>query len=446
MNTFRRPMFRGGPVDSRGTGITSGLSYGGRVGLQGGGMPPTGNPRFINLGGGQGPTTIGGRQIYQRPIGPPTGGLRISKGFRNARGLPTLRMLGTQTLKNLAFPSLSTTSLMALPFLPTGIMAAANMPKTDAALQFMKGKPGELSPQEQFTFDETNIDVGDFYDELSRKNKEGTPISTLDAFLLDPATGTYPKFMGRLEDREKRAAIEKAKIGKQTENPLDDGEGKALSAAQIENIELKKLLEGFMKAEPKAKESDMEESVEIDKEKFAKILGKDKARGQDISDMLLSFSSKALAPDATVKSAFAEFAADEVKRPSRARKIEDSAAALAINKYIKGEISKQEAEAFLNRAKVQSDLIAERGKLTAGQAFAKSTSPTFAGRVKDAALTVFETSPKFEVVESKDMKTVEEGGKFKFSAEDIGVIFIETDTRESYTFDRGGNRVTVING
>ena len=44
------------------------------------------------------------------------------------------------------------------------------------------------------------------------------------------------------------------------------------------------------------------------------------------------------------------------------------------------------------------------------------------------------------------MKSVEEGGKFKFSAEDIGVIFIETDTRESYTFDRGGNRVTVING
>ena len=31
---LRRPMFRGGRVDSRGTGITSGLSYakGGRVG------------------------------------------------------------------------------------------------------------------------------------------------------------------------------------------------------------------------------------------------------------------------------------------------------------------------------------------------------------------------------------------------------------------------------
>jgi hypothetical protein len=34
---LRRPMFRGGPVDSRGTGITSGLMDGGRVGLSNGG-------------------------------------------------------------------------------------------------------------------------------------------------------------------------------------------------------------------------------------------------------------------------------------------------------------------------------------------------------------------------------------------------------------------------
>ena len=44
MNTFRRPMFRGGKVDSRGTGITSGLSYnkGGRVGYEPGGQVTTG--------------------------------------------------------------------------------------------------------------------------------------------------------------------------------------------------------------------------------------------------------------------------------------------------------------------------------------------------------------------------------------------------------------------
>ena len=279
MNTFRRPMFRGGKVDSRGTGITSGLSYGGRVGLQGGGMPPTGG-----VVTGRALMNVPQPPKYSRPIGPPTGGLGMGTGkFR-------FPMMSSQAraAMGLGFPSLSTLGLMSLPFAPTAAMAAMNMPKTDAALQFMKDAP-------DFTFDETNIDVGDFYDELSRKNKEGTPISTLDAFLLDPETGTYPKFMGRLEDREKRAAIEKAKIGKQTENPLDDKE-QALTADQIRILELEKLIEGMTKVEPKAKDKDMEESVEIDKEKFAKILGKDKARGQDISDMLLSFSSKALAP------------------------------------------------------------------------------------------------------------------------------------------------------
>ena len=225
MNVFRRPMFRGGKVDSRGTGITSGLSYGGRVGLQGGGMPPTGG-----VVTGRALMNVPQPPKYSRPIGPPAGSLRGPIGGRSFR----FPMLSSQAraAMGLGFPSLSTLGLMSLPFAPTAAMAAMNMPKTDAALQFMKDAP-------DFTFDETNIDVGDFYDELSRKNKEGTPISTLDAFFLDPETGTYPKFMGRLEDREKRAAIEKAKIGKQTENPLDDKE-QALTADQIRVIELEK--------------------------------------------------------------------------------------------------------------------------------------------------------------------------------------------------------------
>ena len=96
------------------------------------------------------------------------------------------------------------TGLMTIPFLPTAAMAYFNRPKTTEALKFMRGKPGELSPQESFTFDETNLDVGDFYKELRDKNKEGEPISFLDAFFLDPESGTYPKFMGRTEDQEKR--------------------------------------------------------------------------------------------------------------------------------------------------------------------------------------------------------------------------------------------------
>ena len=37
---LRRPMFRGGPVSSYGTGIASGLANGGRVGFDNGGFLP----------------------------------------------------------------------------------------------------------------------------------------------------------------------------------------------------------------------------------------------------------------------------------------------------------------------------------------------------------------------------------------------------------------------
>jgi hypothetical protein len=48
---LRRPMFRGGPVDSRGTGITSGLMDGGRVGFDNGGSPFLRTP--VSMSGGQ---------------------------------------------------------------------------------------------------------------------------------------------------------------------------------------------------------------------------------------------------------------------------------------------------------------------------------------------------------------------------------------------------------
>ena len=445
MNTFRRPMFRGGPVDSRGTGITSGLSYGGRVGLQGGGMPPTSSG------------TVTGRSLinipqppkYSRPIGPPSGSLRGPIGKTFTRGKFKFPMLSSQAraAMGLGFPSLSTIGLMSLPFAPTAAMAAMNMPKTDEALKFMKGQPGELSPQEQFTFDETNMEVGDFYEELSKKNREGKPISAIDVLAgYDPVTDTYPRIFGRYEDIQKRADIEK---NKSTDNPLEDtGDKSKLSPKDLRILELEAQVNKFLETPKPAKETDMEESVEIDKEKFAKILGKDKARGQDIADMLLSFSSKALAPEATVKSAFSEFAADEVKRPSRVRAIEDNAAALAINKYIKGEISRAEADQYIKRIELTQKLRDESDKKTLAEYIQAADEGGFVKKVKVGANSYYaqqDIIPTYEVVKSKDMKPVEEGGKFDFSQEDVGVIFIEEDTRKVYTFDTAGNRRPIIN-
>ena len=60
---LRRPMFRGGRVDSRGTGITSGLDEGyadgGRVGFQGGG------DYFTNTQFGSGGPGMGSPRAYE---------------------------------------------------------------------------------------------------------------------------------------------------------------------------------------------------------------------------------------------------------------------------------------------------------------------------------------------------------------------------------------------
>ena len=105
-----------------------------------------------------------------------------------------------------------------------------------------------------------------------------------------------------------------------------------------------------------------EEDIEINKEKYAKLLGGDKARGKDVTDMLLSFAGKALKPEADVKTAFGEFFEDEAKRPSRGQKIDDAAATLAINEYIAGKKSKAELDRFFAQTDYKASLSSRRGK------------------------------------------------------------------------------------
>ena len=407
MNTFRRPMFRGGPVDSRGTGITSGLSYnkGGRVGYQPGGQVTGGNllgrvrdfftKPALNPDG----TPI---QLPQRNFAEdalfflgPSKFLKAGGG-----GMQLFKEMGKRNIAQ----GKDLVPFKEAPFLSNQYFRNILQPYTSGMKETLKGSGQTL--------------------------KDFGIIGTLG--LGGGALGLSKLYEG-FKNRQK------------TENPLEEGpEERQLTAAEIENLELKKLLEELSKAKP-AKETDMEESVEIDKEKFAKILGKDKARGQDISDMLLSFSSKALAPEATVKSAFSEFAADEVKRPSRLRAIEDNAAALAINKYIKGEISRAEADQYIKRIELTQKLRDEADVKTAAEYIQAADEPGFVKKVKVGLNSYYAQQgiiPTYEVVKSTDMEDPE---KFKFSAEDVGVIFIEEDTRKVYTFDSAGVKRPIIN-
>jgi hypothetical protein len=81
--------------------------------------------------------------------------------------------------------------------------------------------------------------------------------------------------------------------------------------------------------------------------KYEDLLGAKKARGRDISDMLLSAGSKLLEEGATVKSGFSEFLGEEAKKgPGRGEKIKQAATMLAI----KGEQAKDAAKASMEAA------------------------------------------------------------------------------------------------
>ena len=407
MNTFRRPMFRGGPVDSRGTGITSGLSYnkGGRVGYQPGGQV-TGGDLLGRV-----------RDFFTKPALNPDG-TPIQLPQRNFAE-DALFFLGPSKFLKAG---------------GGGMQLFKEMGKRNIA----QGKDLVPFKEAPFLSNQYFRNILQPYTSGMRETLKGSG-QTLKDFGIIGTVGLGGGALGLSK------LYEGFKNRQKTENPLEeDPEKEELSAAEIENLELKKLLEELTKAKP-AKETDMEESVEIDKEKFAKILGKDKARGQDISDMLLSFSSKALAPEATVKSAFSEFAADEVKRPSRLRAIEDNAAALAINKYIKGEISRAEADQYIKRIELTQKLRDESDKKTAAEYIQAADEPGFVKKVKVGLNSYYAQEglvPKYEVVKSKDMDDPE---KFQFSQDDVGVIFIEEDTREVYTFDTSGNKRPIIN-
>ena len=317
MNTFRRPMFRGGPIDSRGTGITSGLSY------AKGGSVNTPKRGLVD-----GPGGYSGRLKLIEAL---------YKGGKNYGGQ------GINYLRNL-FRGAPSTSKELVP----------------SGYKFDDDFLGDFRRNLGVTGGIRDIPgVSPLLNLIARNPKKS--LGAGGAFLLSDYTDMLPSgetiartlLPGKLE----RAILGEEEVEEKQDLPTIINK---LSASDILNKADKDLEDS--KVEPK----DMEESIDIDKEVFAKALGRDKARGQDFADMLLSYAGKALKDDATVRSSFSEFFEEEAKRPSRVRKIDDSAAALAINKYIKGEISRAEMNKLieLNRTKIRDNIEMNKEALT----------------------------------------------------------------------------------
>jgi len=311
---LRRPMFRGGRVDSRGTGIASGLGYekGGRVGYVTGGS-------IMSRGGLGGPRTVSTPSVT-------TGG-----------GLLNRAKTGMSYLNSPKFSEAGI--LQALKNVPAyGDKIAKygkNLIGRFPAISF--GLAGEYLTRPQ---DVDKI----IYEQEGYGPIEGRIRQILDPTYLSKMRGVYEQ--GYDEEGNLIAGIKPEEVKPDLPNVID----KLTSNKKSTGTE----------------ETSTDDLMDIDKEKFAKLLGSKEARGEDISNMLLSFAGKALKDDATVKSSFSDFFEEESKRPSSKIKVDQAAAQLAINKYIKGEISKAEMEklVMLNRTKIADQIELQKAALT----------------------------------------------------------------------------------
>ena len=316
---LRRPMFRGGRVSSYGTGIASGLADGGRVNYEGGGQ-------------------IGGGIIYGQPIADGR------YGFKKSYLYDVEDVIGeTQTgatlghLKAPDFQPIQTANEVA-------VEEAGEIDEVDTVGEEKEvGKSSfenmmendQWGDQDIRETDEVTID-----DKIEAYKKEGNTIEDIIEFTKKQNTYVDEKGITRSKTTGKPVVRDKSDI--------DLGET-IIETPDNPNLAEIERLKALLAAKEEPTELDAKTAGAENKKLFGELLGLDKARGQDISDMLIGASAKFLKPGATVKGGLGEFMEAESQRPSRRQKLQDTAAGLAIQDYIAGKRSKEQIAALTGK-------------------------------------------------------------------------------------------------
>ena len=346
---LRRPMFRGGRVDSRGTGIASGLSYakGGRVGLQGGGAPFNVNP------GARTP-------VPTNTSTAPTG--RLSRAANWIKGIPSWMKASPVA------GALGTYGGAGLTGWGLGQLADWATRATDTPEAYAYRK--QSAKDEPWAGHETDLEINEDGTMTSRYSQIQDEINRLD---VGEKPGFFPR--GGIEKWYKDRGLEKEYNISTGEKILKDIANKDDDELTEEEKKYKKLLEKYNSLEgtinellkPKeSKELSKEEKVakiKENEEMFREVYGS--GVPEDASRMLMSAASRWLEPEATVKSGFGKFLGDESKVGSERKKYKDAAATAAINAYLTGEKTLAEIEAFKSKSDwdVRNKLaIAKEGK------------------------------------------------------------------------------------
>ena len=398
---LRRPMFRGGPVDSRGTGITSGLMDGGRVGFDTGGSP------FLR-------TPIGGQIVEAQKKKP---------------------FLNFDTLNDLNYTAgLSEAYKKTEPF--------KNIELTDTSVEKEETPTGDILSKMTDDFDVNESNIFEGYE-----NFEDLPKS------IQNITSKTDFNRNKKEQADIKESIQSdinAKGYLPTPGPekgvieTDDKGGIKLTNDTTGNAE--------QKTEMSARDI-VKENAELFKEFLNE--GNEKklksARIGDASDYLLKFFEGSQKEGATVGSSAADVAAFATAKDSKTErakaaieKTNDTATVLAINDYIAGKRSKEQIEAMMAKSDIgfaQAIALADykKGKENFFDNY-KENRKTM-GASEAAIFTVQETFNKAPtVLTDKDIKQENFG---LLNEENIGEYFVYPDGKVT-KIDKVGDQLTEI--
>ena len=378
---LRRPMFRGGSVDSRGTGITSGLGYeaGGRVGLSNGGD--------LKLGG-----DLYTQDDYTKFI----------TNYADSIKSPAL------------YKSIFTTN-------DDGEIVVKEGSDFSYENLFGKAKGDTVDEKGKFVGESvyTNLDskIGDAQSKGS---------------FLPPPPGTDA--LARAIKSDVTADLKASKQFESTE-PRGGGADAAQYGIEPEDPE---------QNEPSNTEISAKDLIKENAELFKELLGEGqkekvkKARIGDASDYLLKFFEGTQQEGATVGSAAADVAGFATAKDSRTEKaiaanekVDQTATVLAINDYISGKRSKEDIQKALSIAAATAKM--KEGSI-GDQILAVAARQTLTGgKIKEILGAAVGDN------EAKGIRTIPAGqeGAYKPGPEDEGFFIFEEGTKNVFKFEDG---------
>ena len=411
---LNRPMFRGGgKVSSYGTGIASGLADGGRVNFEHGGFGGFANKVTQSPFSGGQAATGAGIMNYLKNVPYLGRAIPFLTGAGAKASAAASAGIGVGKIMDWTTKSMDTPAAYAY-----RKQAQKDNPWMNMETDLIVDDEGNMTTQGNIVQDRINeLDVGEKYGFFPR----GGPEKRLKELGL---TGKYDPYTGE------EITVVKEKEG--------DGKTDAERRLEMERNATKELLDRLGGG---SKKEDTEDEALAAIEKKQKLLEKVMGGGkdaiiQDVSDMAISFASKALGEGATVKSAFADFLGDETKRPSRSQKVKDAAANAAIQAYLTEKISEKDFSKQMalitGQAQIKQKFAdAAVANLTVQDYVRlKGSNTSKSEAIEDGARGIVQNNPKkykgFTKIESKD------NIPGLLIEANLGEVFLDQKTREVF--------------